>query len=495
MSTVEAIPSAVTVAIPAERSNVPAIALRGALWSYGGFLLAKLATFGSTVVLARLLAPEDFGVMSLGLALMTYVDALNDFGIGQAVVHFDDDERTRSTAFALTMLTGAVAACALAVLSEPLAHVLDEPRLAPVSRALAVSYVIISLGSVHSALLRRRMQFRRRFVPELAKSVLKAGVAIVLARRGFGVWSLVWAQLAGVGAATLGNWWALRWRPRQWPDVTTTRKVASYGGATMLVTFLAVIARDVDFLIVGRALGAEELGRYTLGFRLPDLAIMGVTYAVSQALFPALNRLRDDDEALRRAYLAALRLLVLVTAPLGAGIALAAHDFVAIAYGAQWARTAPVLALIGIYFVTQAAVFVAGDVYKALGRQRLLWIITFVRSIVVVTAVLLVVGHGIVAVALAQVVIGVLACSTQLAIAARFIGVGAGALLDAIRPAAIVVAAMVPSTVTVQLVMAGADPLPRLLAVALVGAAAGGCAAAFVARSVLIDVRARLRSR
>ncbi|MEY2449796.1 MAG: hypothetical protein QOH79_3272 [Acidimicrobiaceae bacterium] len=471
-------------------------AVRGVLWSYAAFVGSKLALFASTVVLARLLAPDDFGVMSLSLAIMTYVDALNDFGIGQAIIYLDrDDETTASTAFVMTMATGIAAAAVVAFSAAPMARLFNEPDLVPIMRILALSYVLVSLSAVHSARLRRMMNFRRRVVPELAKSAVKAVVSVGFAAAGFGVWSLVWGQLAGVAVSTIVYWKALPWRPRWNFDRDTARQILTYGGGMMLVTFLAVVARDVDYLIVGQRLGAAELGRYTLGFRLPDLVLMGVTYAVSEAFFPALSRLRAGGTALRSTYLRAVSALALVTAPLGVGIAVIAQDFVHVAYGERWATTAPVLSLISLYFIAQSIVFVAGDVYKALGRQRILWIITAARLVVTVVVLLLVADRGIVAVAAAQTALVGAGCVVQLAIAARLIGAGVRPLLNALRPAAVGVAVLVPAAMGTHALLEGAAPALRLTLVTLAGGAAYLVTVYFSGRVIVDELRATLRRR
>ena len=138
-----------------------------------------------------------------------------------------------------------------------------------------------------------------------------------------------------------------------------------YGASVAGVTFLAVVVKDVDYLVVGRRLGSGELGLYTLGFRLPDLAVMGVCYAVSKAVFPAY-----------------------------------AKDLVAAFYGPRWAPTGQVLAFIAIYFVASSSSFVVGDLYKATNRTGILNVIALVRLPVSIVALLAVAPQGIVAVAI-----------------------------------------------------------------------------------------------
>ena len=411
----------------------------GVLISYGTFAASKLVTFGVTIVVARALLPSEMGVMALALLVTNYVDALNEFGISSAVVWFErDDEISRSTAFWVDLAFGLFATILVVGLAGPLAGFFREPALEPVLRVLALSFLFTSLGSVHDAVLRRQLNFRRQIGPEVSRAISKGVLTVVLVGAGLGVWSLVWGQLLG---ALVGSIWfiaALRW----WPSVTFDRRVAAtmtrYGASVAGVTFLAVVVKDVDYLVVGRRLGSGELGLYTLGFRLPDLAVMGVCYAVSKAVFPALSRLRDDPDSLRRGVVRGLGSLSLITAPLGVLLAVYAKDLVAAFYGPRWAPTGQVLAFIAIYFVASSSSFVVGDLYKATNRTGILNVIALVRLPVSIVALLAVAPQGIVAVAICQMVLASATLVLQLAVACRLTPLNASDLFGAFRPALIV---------------------------------------------------------
>ena len=412
---------------------------RGVVITYGTFAASKAVTFAVTIVIARLLDPSQMGLMALALLVTTYMDAFNEFGISSAVVWFErDDQTTRSTAFWVDQIFGLAATVVVFLLAAPVAGFFDQPALTPVLRVMSVSFVLSSLGSVHNALLQRRFAFRRQIGPEVGSSISKGALSIALVAAGFGVWGLVWGQLLG---ALVGSVWfilALGWCPTAELDRAVARRMIRYGATVASVTFLAVVLKDVDYVVVGRQLGSHDLGLYTLGFRLPDLAVMGVCYAVSKAMFPTLSRLRADAGSLKRSAMRGLGGLTLVTAPLGALLAVHAHVLVAALYGPAWAQTGSVLRYIALYFVAVSASFVVGDVYKATDRTGILNAIALARLPVSLIALVLAAPHGIVVVAACQLALATTTLVIQLLVACRFTELTARDLVTAFRPAAIV---------------------------------------------------------
>jgi O-antigen/teichoic acid export membrane protein len=193
-------------------------ALSGSLLNYLAFVLSKGTTFVCTVILTRLLSPDDFGLMTLGLFII-YLETLSDFGVGAAIIYRQQDgqeieDRTSSIAFIFNVLWGFLLAALAYFCAPEIALFFHEPRVLPIIQVLAASFVLTSLGNIHEARLRKALQFRRRFIAEIAKSLAKGGISIGLALNGFGVWSLVWGQLGGSAIATTSYWMLSRWRPK-----------------------------------------------------------------------------------------------------------------------------------------------------------------------------------------------------------------------------------------------------------------------------------------
>jgi PST family polysaccharide transporter len=470
--------------------------VKGTAWSYVSFVTMRLPALVTIVVLTRLIAPSDFGVIALGLVVLTYLDTLNEFGINAAVIYFtQDDDRELSVSFWLSMASGVVAALVMSLLAFPLAALFDEPQLQSVIPVLSLAFVVSSLGSVHIAILKKRLEFRQLVPVDMARAITKAAVAIVTAFAGWGVWCLVAGQIAGELAGSLMVWVRLKWRPAFDWDWAIVRRVLGYGSHIMGVGVTGVILTDLDYLIVGSRLGTEQLGFYSVGFRLPELAVMGVCYAVSATMFPVLTKLRDDGDAVVNGLAKSLRVLAMVTVPIGVGIALTSKDFVATFYGPEWGPTADVMPLIAIYSVVVSITFVCGDVYKSMGRPGILAAMGAARIPIALVALLLVVSHGIVWVAATQLALITVSMIAQMIVAHRVLGLPLAMFLRSTRSAMLAAGAMAIVVLAFQHAASGFGSTALLIVSIGLGAVVYGAVALALERSLISEVAGSFRAR
>jgi PST family polysaccharide transporter len=412
--------------------------VRAGVWSFTAHYGAQLLAFATTVALARLLTPTEFGVAGYALVTISFLSIARDLGIGAAIIYEDDDARTADTAFWLGLAVG----CALAALTwtaAPLAaSFFHDERATAVVRGLSLLFPIVALGNVHDALLMKRLQFRRRAVADLGQALGKGAVAIALASLGLGAGSIIAGQLAGAAVAAVLLWLSLGWRPGRSFQASRARALLSYGAGTMSVNTIGRFLVNADYLFVGRYLGAGPLGIYTLAFRLPELLIMDFCTAIARVVFPAYTRIRDDSAALGRAFLTTLRYVSLATVPLGVGFAVVAEPLVQTMFGASWAAAVPVARAIAVYAVFLSLSFNIGDVYKAQGRLSLLTGIALVRAAVLLPALWWAAARlgTLSAVGWTHAAVAAVTSAAELAVAVRLLGISAGATVRALVPAA-----------------------------------------------------------
>jgi O-antigen/teichoic acid export membrane protein len=457
-----------------ETSTVRGLASAAAVgvgWNYAAFALNKGLVFLATLILARLLVPEDFGLLALGLVVMQFLDRIAEFGVGQAVIFRQEDpERTANVAFILNMTLSAAMSLA-AFCAAPLVGVaFQEPRVTPVIRVLAFAPLLYGLRNVPAARLSKSLDFRRRLLPEVGRAATRGTVAIVLAMMGFGVWSLVWGHLAGAAVCTALYWWVTGWRPRLEFDWAIARLLAGYGVQIVLVGLLTNLIRDVDYFVVGRRLGAAALGYYTIALRLPELLVLGFCRVVSRSLFPAFSRLQKDWVLLRVGFLASLRYIAMISVPVSLGLVLVARESVLLFYGDRWAPVIAVTRLLAVYAMFMSMSFNTGDVYKAIGRPMILNQIGLSRLVVAAPLLWLAAGYDIVMVATAQLLIGCTWMCLRLAIACRVIKIRPLEVLREFRPAGLSGAAMLVGTGAVSLALPPERLILRLCILVLVGA-------------------------
>lgn len=456
--------------------------VRGAAWNYAGFVLAKSLTFVSTVILARILAPEDFGLLALGLTLTNYLDVLNDFGIGQAVIYLRGrGRRVSDVAFGVNLVVGACLTLLGLGLAPLAARFYGEPEVTGIMMALAPTFLIASFGSVQDARLRRELDFRRRLLAEVARSGSKGVAAIGLALAGFGVWSLVLGQITGVLVGAVVYWFLDSWRPRFVRDRELTREILGFGIRVTVLGLLLVATATIDYIIVGRRLGTAALGFYTVAFRLPSLVIQQSCSIFSQAVFPAFTRIQDDPGALRRGLLRSTRVVASITVPAAIAMAAGAHDIVAVLFGSTWAPAAPVLALIAVYVMLLSLTHHDHDVYKAIGRPGIfVWILAF-QTLLIGAGVWWASAVDIRRVAMTMVAVGVVVLAVRIGTMSRMLDIGPRELGSTLRVPLLAGAVMAAADVVAVSVTRS---LPEVVALVTVGVVGAG---AYVGTTVALD--------
>lgn len=412
--------------------------VQGAAWNYATYIGSKLMVFVTTIILARLLSPEDFGLLALGMILINYLDTVDGLGIGDALIYKQNEqEHAYNVAFVLNLLAGIVITTIGFFAAPLISKFFNEPRVTGILQILSLSYLISGIGSLLASRFRKELDFRSKFVVSIGKAIIKGGVSVVLALTGFGVWSLVWGQLAGVIASTGLYWIRSGWMPKFEFDLAIARSLFGYGWQMILVDVFGMIYKNVDYIIVGYLIGAEQLGFYTMGYRLPEMIIMNLCNIFGQTLFPVYSKLQNNMIELRIGFIKSLQYLSLLTIPAGLLMFVIAPEFVRVFYSEKWSETIPVFQALSIYAAVYSLSHNAGDIYKATGRPVLLNQIGVVKLIITIPAIWIAAPYGILYVAISQIGTTTILTILSLFIAQRIIGFNWMELLHSIRPATV----------------------------------------------------------
>jgi PST family polysaccharide transporter len=464
-------------------------------WSMAATVGGRLISLVSLTVLARLLAPHEFGLLAFGLAFLAYVETVGDLGTGAALIYWP--ERWRDVAQLTFVANLAMGFVWLAVtwFSAPfVADFFGSPEGEGILRALGWVLPLKALGATHDALLQRDLRFRSRAVPEVALMGAKAVVAVPLAAFGLGAWSLVWGQLAGQAAWTALAWFLVTWRPRRRFPRDLVRPVLRYGSGIVSVNVLAAVLHHADIVVVGRMLGTVVLGFYQMAYRLPDMAITLLIRVTGKVLFPAMSRLQGAGTGLRDLYLSALRYLSLLIVPGSLGLILLAEPLVVTLFGERWRPSIPILQALAAYGGLRALGSYTGDVLKATGRPHVLAALGILRALVLVPALILAGSRGPVAVAFALAAEAALSTAVFFVVVARVAGVSAASMAAALRPG---VLTSIPMALFLYMWSSLAEPIPAAIALGvgvLGGTALYGAALRLVAPAVYRDAARLLRS-
>ena len=472
-------------------------AVSGVIWQAVSFIGGKLLVLAATAVLARVLVPEDFGLVALALVVIAVLDVVADGGIAQALVFLPEERRRTDAALAGAVASSCLLTAAALLAAPGLAAFFGDPDVVPLLRVLSAALVLGAVASVPEALLRRRLQFRRSVAAGLVKAAVTGGVSVGLALAGAGAWSLVWGQLAGLVAVNIALWSLaghrpdLRWWRLGWSDL---RPLVRYGGAVAGSVLLSKAIFDIDYVVVGRALGTEALGFYTLAFRLPELAIISVFFVLSAVAFPVYSRAAADPARLRRGYLTALRVQALYGAAAGAGLAVLAPYVVLVVFGPQWRESAVPLAALSLYAAVRSLGAGANDVYKAMGRPGTALGLAALRLVLLLPVLVWATRYGIVGVAWAQVAAAAVFVVLMQGLAARVLGTSARHVLVALGPSLVAGAGVAAGAGAVRVLVGDAPVLGLLLGVPT-GALCGLVALRVLAPRTLAEAALLLRRR
>lgn len=377
----------------------------GIAWSTVAFVAARAISFVSLLVLARLVAPDAFGVLAAIITFLSFLELASDLGMRNTVVYEQEHGVTPrvETAFALNLgisFTLTLVAAAASPLVAAWFRVPDEAWLFALA---SLNLLFAGLGNIYDGLLMRGMDFRRRTGPLLVRSGVRALVTIPLAVAGLGAEALVIGYLAGTLAWAGVLWFIAHERVRPRYDAEIARSMLAYGSGASVLEILAAVGTAVPALVIGRALGTASLGLYTVAQRIPELFIESVAWNVSVVAFPALARRRaSDPDAVGDATNGLIRWTVLFAAPVAIWIAVLAGPLIYVLLGPEWVGATGVLSALAISEIFAVAVFPIGDAFKAAGRQRPYIIIQIIAMVMLVGLMVLAAPAGLVAVAWAR---------------------------------------------------------------------------------------------
>ncbi|MCW2739636.1 MAG: Polysaccharide transporter, family [Blastococcus sp.] len=461
-------------------------------WQGLSFVLGKLLVLVATVVLARVLGPEEFGLVSLALVFIGLVEVMADFGVAQALIVHKDSRRAADAALAFTVLAGFLLGAATFVGAPYLAQALGDPAIADFLRVLALSFVLASFGIVPDVLLRRDLLFKRRLAVGLSANATRGIVSIALALGGAGAWALVYGQLAAVTVMSIVAWTRVRYRPDlrwwrlRWGDLSP---LLAFGAPTAANGLLNTIILNVDYIVVSHALGAAALGFYLVAFRVPEMVIVSVFQVLSQVVFPVFSRARGEPERMRRGYVRMLRLQTSYGVVLGCVLAALAPYLVPVVFGSGWEKSVFPLQALAVYAVFRSLGMGVVDVLKAMGRPNLALGLSVARLTLLLPALVLATAWGIGGIAVAQAVVALVFAVVMQLTAGRLLGIRPGQLFTACGPAIVAGTAAAAAAALVAAVAPGTD-LVRLL----FGLLAAGAVAVALLLGLSTQMRSDLRS-
>ena len=345
-----------------EPENAPSLSARvarGAGWIAAARFAVRLLGFFNTIVVARLLAPEDFGIVAIGVTTMQLLQGFSDIGVSQAVVRFRDATKDDlATLFTLSALRGLLIAALLLAIAPFAAHFYDDARVFWVFAGVALYPALTGLINPKFYEFERDLDFSREFVMSTATKLAGVAVSITIAVIYRSYLAIIIGLVAS-GFVQLVLSYGLRpFRPRF--SFASLEKVLGFSGWLAGVSFVAALNNKLDALIVARLAGATDAGKFYVGVQIADMPSHEIAGPIARAIYPGLSTLQSNATRMRDAYLRSVEAMALIALPAAFGAGFLAEDLVQVLIGERWAGAglviaylAPVAGVQSLFFATQ----------------------------------------------------------------------------------------------------------------------------------------------
>lgn len=358
---------------PEKSQSLSQRVVQAGFWVFALRIVDRLFSLTRTIVLARVLSPDDFGLFGIALLALSALETFTQTGFQAALIQRKGDVRSYlDTAWTVQAIRGVVLAIILFGIAPYVAIFFGEPNAAPLLRVLGLSMVFQGLTNVGVVFFQKELEFHKQFIYMFSGTLADFGVAIPAALILHNAWALIFGLLAGNLVRMISSYFVHPYRPRFRLERVKARELYTFGkwilGSSILVFFLT----QGDDILVGKLLGATMLGFYQMAYRISNLPATEITHVISQVTFPAYSKLQDNPVGLREAYLKTLQLTAFISIPLAGGIFILAPEFTKIFLGEQWMPIVPAMQVLVIGGAIRSIGATMGPIFQGIGRPDIL---------------------------------------------------------------------------------------------------------------------------
>ena len=342
----------------------------GLFWSYGERIMAQLVSLIVSIVLARLLDPENYGVISIVMIFITFCDAIVTGGFGNAIVQKKDaDELDVNTMLCCSVATSILLYIIIFCAAPYIASFYNMPIIRPILRVLGLRLLISGVNSIQRAWIQKRMLFKRFFISTSFGTIISAVVGISMAYMGKGAWALVGQYLTNSFIDTTVLLITNDWKPRLQFSWKRAKEMLSYGWKVLVTTVVYTIEGDLRSLIIGKKFGSADLAYYDQGKKFPNLLVTNINTSISNVMFPVLSESQNDPTRLKQLCRRAVRIGIYLLSPLLIGLMGVADTFVIAILSEKWAPCIPFLRILTLVFLVRPFTTTCQQSILSVGRS------------------------------------------------------------------------------------------------------------------------------
>ena len=385
-------------------ANLRQKTLHALFWSFLERFGQQAIQFVISIILARLLLPEQFGLIAMLTIFMAIAQSFINSGFGQALIQKQDATHVdECSIFYFNILVGFLAAGLLCLTAPWIACFYNQPLLVPLTCALSLNLIINAFGLVQTTLLTKHIDFKTQLKVSVIATAVSGTIGVTMALNGFGVWSLVAQSLSSNLFRTVLLWFFNTWRPSLAFSFVSLRGMFAFGSRLLASGLLYTVFQNIYLVVIGKLFSPMALGFYSYAMRLQQLPVENISGIVSRVTFPVFSSVQNDKPRLKRGVRKALTMLVMINFPMMVGLAIVAKPLVLVLLTEKWAPCIPYLQLLCVVGMLYPLHVINLNVLTAQGRSDLFFRIEILKEILMVIAIAVTYRWGIIAMIYGQI--------------------------------------------------------------------------------------------
>lgn len=365
--------------------NLSQRAVRSGFWVFSLRIIQQLFNLGRLLILARILAPHDFGLMGIALLTMAALETFSQTGFHAALIQKKEDIKSHlDAAWTVLLLRGFILFAILYLIAPYAATFFNAPEAKPIIQVIGFAILLQAFTNIGVIYFQKELEFNKEFIYQFAGTLTDFIVAVsaVLILRS--VWALVFGLLAGNAARFIVSYLIHPYRPHLSYDLRKAKGLFGFGKWILGSSILVFLLIQGDAIFVGRLLGATALGFYQLAYRISNMPATEITHVIYQVTFPAYSKLQDNLPKLREAYLKVLQVTAFLSFPMAGLIFVLAPDFTMIFLGEKWMPMVPAMQVLCIFGVTRSINATFGSILQGIGKPHILTKASAIQLIIMI---------------------------------------------------------------------------------------------------------------
>lgn len=388
-----------------KNSGLKQSVMSGLAWAFAERLCAQGVSFIVSIVLARILLPEEYGIIAVVTIFITIANVFVSNGFGEALVQKkDSDEIDFSTVFFCSLLFSAILYSVLFICASFIADFYSTPQLKIVIRVLALKIPISAVSTIQHAYVSKKMIFKKFFFSTLGGTVFSGILGVIMAIAGCGVWALVAQYLSNTLIDTIVLFITVPWRPKLIFSSSSAKKLIGYSWKITAASLINTLFNELRGIVIGKVYSPADLAYYNRGNQFPSLVITNINASISKVVFPALTKVADNRERLKAVSRRGMKITAFVIFPLMIGLMVEAETVVKLLLTEKWIECVPFLQCHCLYYMCQPIQTANWEIIKASGRSDLCLKLEIIKKPLGVIVILATMKYGVMAIAIGNAV-------------------------------------------------------------------------------------------